>query len=203
MLQVVNKAECESFSIFIFSDDGGTEPDLQVKRWCGTSGNGSLLQIPGRTIALCMKLGMPKAECGWFKAPPTQNGNLLSRARSYGLTENVSISTLYVYLELTVTVSAAGAGKSFVWYDNILIAVFARLCNKVVPQSLTTSKRHSERHSHSFTVTSGRIKRGIVVGYSRHSWSSLVNSPMHTQPNFLVSMRPIVVDRNMQATMSY
>ena len=91
-----------------------------------------------------MKLGMPKPECGWFKATPTQNGNLPSRARSYGLTENVSISSIYVYLELTVTVSAAGAGKSFVWYDNISIVVFARLCFKVVPQSLTTSERYSK-----------------------------------------------------------
>ena len=110
------------------------------------------------------------------------------------------------YLELTVTVSAAGAGKSFVWYDNILIVVFARLCYKVVPQSLTTSDRYSKlawHHLHSFIATSGRIKRGTAVGYFRHSWSSLVNSPMHTPPNFLVSMRPMVAARNMQATTSY
>ena len=75
-----------------------------------------------------MKLGKAKPECGWFKVTLTQNGNLLDQARSYGLMENVSISSSYVYLELMVAASAAGAGKSFIWYDDISIVVFARLC---------------------------------------------------------------------------
>ena len=178
-----------------------------MKGWWGTSGNGLILQIPGRITALCVKIGKAKPECGWFKATLTQNGNLLDQARSYGLTENVSILSSYVYMELMAVVSAASAGKSFIWYDeSILVVVFARLFCRIVPRSSTTSDRYRKlawHHLHSFIATSGRNKRGTAVGYSRHCWSSLANSPMHTPPNFLVSTRPIVVARNMQATMSY
>ena len=51
----------------------------------------------------------------------TQNGNFLVKARSYGLMENVSISSPYVYLKPMITSSAAGAGKSVVWYETLAI----------------------------------------------------------------------------------
>jgi hypothetical protein len=63
-LQVVNNAERESFPICNLLRRPGTECDLQVTRWCGTSGNGFLLQIPGKTTILFMILGIAKPERG-------------------------------------------------------------------------------------------------------------------------------------------
>jgi hypothetical protein len=57
-----------------------------------------------------------------------QNGNLLIQLRSYGLRENVSLSSSYAYLKLVIMAFIAGAGKSVIWCDDLLlIVVFASL----------------------------------------------------------------------------
>ena len=63
-LQAVEKAERESFPICIVLRRPGTEPDLQLTRWCGTSGYGFLLQIPGKITTLFMILSKAKPERG-------------------------------------------------------------------------------------------------------------------------------------------
>ena len=65
-LQIVNKVDRESFPICIVlrRPEGGTEPDLQVTMWYGTSGVGFRLQIPGRATTSFMKLGIAKPERG-------------------------------------------------------------------------------------------------------------------------------------------
>jgi hypothetical protein len=49
------------------------------------------LQIPGRTIISLVNLGIADPERGGFKVTPTQSGNRLVEALSYGSAENVSI----------------------------------------------------------------------------------------------------------------
>ena len=64
-LQVVNKAERESFRICnVLRRPRTLSLILQETRWCGTSENGFLLQIPGKTTTLLMKLDIAKPERG-------------------------------------------------------------------------------------------------------------------------------------------
>ena len=64
-LQVVNTAEREPFPVCnVLRRPGALILILQVTMWCGTSGNGFLLQIPGKITMSFMILGIAKPECG-------------------------------------------------------------------------------------------------------------------------------------------
>ena len=64
-LQAVNKAECGSSTIcIVLRRLGILSSILQVKGWCGKSGNGFLLQTPGKTTTSFMILSKAKPEHG-------------------------------------------------------------------------------------------------------------------------------------------
>ena len=99
------------------------------------SGTGFHLRIHGRTTTSLVVLGMAEREHGGLKVTTMRNGSFLVQVLSYGFMENVCIFALCSLQQLMVTVSAAGAGKSIIWYDNILIVrvhgayAIAQFCN--------------------------------------------------------------------------
>ena len=64
-LQVVNTVEREPFPVCnVLRRPGALSLILQGTAWCGTSGNGSLLRIPGKITTLFMIVGIAKPEHG-------------------------------------------------------------------------------------------------------------------------------------------
>ena len=156
-----------------------------------------------------MNLDTPERDRGGFKVTPMRNGNLPVCVHFYGFMENVGISYPYFlrgFLKLMITAFEAGAGKSVIWCENISIFRFESSRYSLVLRSSKTSapcRNPGSHHSLSFIATSGTIKRRAGAGYSHHSWSSFANSPTRTPPFFPISIWPIVVARNTQATPSY
>src|ERR1700761_2699448 len=141
-----------------------TEPDLQATSCSRMFSAGFRLQIPGRTIILLVNLGIEDLERGGFRVTPTQSGNRLVKALSYGSAENVSILWLYSFLKLMITVFPAGAGKSVIWYDKFSTIRFESLCRRpVLPSSRTSApcRNLGSRRLHSSILTLGTIKRRI------------------------------------------
>jgi len=176
----------------------------QAKNCSKTFERGSLLQILGRTTTLHGNLNTPEPEDGGFMVKLSQSGNILAQVHSCGCMGSVSVCAVIIFPKLTIFTFAAGAGKSILWYINLVMFSFRELmrCRHPVRPSSRISAACANQDSHhllSFIVTLEKTKRGTAVEYFPRSWSSFVNNVMPITTPSPNSIWHTIVARNMRA----
>jgi hypothetical protein len=125
MANVVNELNRQFLSEHFAVLPGSAEIVWQVTSCRGIFEAGSPPQIHGKITTSPVDHGTKRPGRGLLTARHSQNGNLLDRVPSCGLMGNVSH---YLALTLSQTLMVfpfvAGAGKSVLWYANVIPSEF-------------------------------------------------------------------------------